>query len=209
MDGLVDDLVSRGVHAVGHFVLGNTYSHIHKTVTAQEVDMIVMGFKGASGLSEFFVGSNTEKVIRHANCPVLTVKGETHLKDINSFVYATDCTDEQEQVVPYIKALQELLDFQLYLVRVITPYNLLVKSSAMEQLNAFAEKHQFQSFILSTIEAEFAEEGILAFAAYNKISMVAMGTHGRTGLAHLFGGSVSEAVTIHANIPIWTLKMQE
>lgn len=209
LDGLVDSLTERGVDAVAHFVFGNTFSHIHKIVTSQDMDMIVMGSKGASGLSEFFIGSNTEKVIRHATCPVLTVKGETHLKDIKSLAYATDCTIEQEQLVTHIKTLQELLDFQLYLVRVITPYNFLVKSSAMEQLNTFAEKHAFKSFILSTIEAEFAEEGILAFAEHNKIDMVALGTHGRTGLAHLFGGSVSETVANHANIPIWTLKMQE
>lgn len=208
LDELVDGLVNRGIDAVAHFVFGNTYSHIHKTVTAQDMDMIVMGSKGASGLSEFFIGSNTEKVIRHANCPVLTVKGETHLKDIKSFVYATDCTEEQEQVVRHVKQLQALLGFQLYLVRVITPYNFLVKSSAMDQLNAFAEQHQFKNYILSTIEAEFAEEGILAFAAHNKTDMVAMGTHGRAGLAHLFGGSVSESVANHADIPIWTLRMQ-
>lgn len=209
LDELVDGLVDRGIAAASHFVFGNTYSHIHKTVTSQDMDMIVMGSKGASGLSEFFIGSNAEKVIRHATCPVLTVKGETHLKDIKSFVYATDCTVEQDQVVTQVKELQELLDFQLYLVRVITPYNFLVKSTAMEQLNTFAEKHQFKNFILSTIEAEFAEEGILTFAEHNKIDMLAMGTHGRTGLAHLFGGSVSESVANHANIPIWTLKMQE
>ncbi|MDW3195165.1 MAG: universal stress protein [Cytophagales bacterium] len=209
LDELVDDLVGRGINTTAHFVFGNTFSHIHKTVTAQDMDMIVMGSKGASGLSEFFIGSNAEKVIRHANCPVLTVKGETHLKDIKSFVYATDCTEEQEQVVGHVKALQELLGFQLYLVRVITPYNFLVKSSAMDQLNAFAEKHHFKNYILSTVEAEFAEEGILTFATHNKIDMAAMGTHGRTGLAHLFGGSVSESVANHADIPIWTLKMQE
>lgn len=209
LDELVYELVNRGINATAHFVFGNTFSHIHKTVTSQDMDMIVMGSKGASGLSEFFIGSNTEKVIRHANCPVLTVKGETHLKDIKSFVYATDCTEEQEQVVKHVKSLQELLGFQLYLVRVITPYNFLVKSTAMDQLNAFAEKHQFKNHILSTIEAEFAEEGILSFATHNKIDMVAMGTHGRTGLAHLFGGSVSETVANHADIPIWTLKMQE
>ncbi len=209
LDGLVATLRDEGITATTHFVLGNTFSHIHKTVTSQDVDLIVMGSKGASGLSEFLVGSNTEKVIRNANCPVLTVKGETHLKDIKSLAYATDCTEEQGQVIDHVKALQELLDIQLYLVRVITPYNFLVKSSAMEQLNSFAEKHALTGFILSTIEAEFAEEGILSFADHNKIDMVALGTHGRTGLAHLFGGSVSESVANHANIPIWTLKMQE
>lgn len=209
LDGLVDSLVERGIAAVGHFVFGNTFSHIHKTITNQDMDLVVMGSKGASGLSEFFIGSNTEKVIRHASSPVLTVKGPTSLKDIQSLVYATDCTQEQEQLVEPVQNLQELLGLQLYLIRVITPYNFLVKSTAMEQLNNFAEDHQFKNFILSTIEAEFAEEGILAFAEHNKIDMVALGTHGRTGLAHLFGGSVSESVANHANIPIWTLKMQE
>lgn len=209
LEGLVDELVEKGITAISHFVFGNTFSHIHKTITTLQMDLVVMGSKGASGLSEIFIGSNTEKVIRHAHSPVLTVKGPTKLEDLKTMVYATDCTVEQGQLIEHIKGLQEILDLQLYLVRVITPYNFLVKSKAMEQLNEFAEKYQFENYILSTIEAEFAEEGILAFAEHNKIDMAALGTHGRTGFAHLFGGSVSESVANHANIPIWTLKMQE
>ncbi len=56
---------------------GNIYSEITNISKEQEVDLIVMGTHGVSGIVEFFVGSNTYKVVTKATCPVLSVQGNT------------------------------------------------------------------------------------------------------------------------------------
>jgi len=53
---------------------GRAYNEIVEFATAHETDLIVMGTQGLSGLKKFFLGSTTAKVVRHAPCPVLTVK---------------------------------------------------------------------------------------------------------------------------------------
>ena len=50
---------------------------------------------------------------------------------------------------------------------------------------------------------------ILDYAQENEIDLIVMATHGRTGLAHFFGGSTAESVANHSNIPIVTFKLQE
>ena len=44
---------------------------------AYEVDLIVMGSHGASGLNEWLIGSNAQKIVRLAHCPVLTIKNKS------------------------------------------------------------------------------------------------------------------------------------
>ena len=53
-------------------------------------DLIIMGSHGASGLKELLTGSNTEKVIRFAEAPVLVLKSELKDVDFSDIVFATD-----------------------------------------------------------------------------------------------------------------------
>ena len=53
---------------------GIPYATILDIAEREDVDLIVMGTHGRSGLSRFFLGSVTEKVVRHAHCPVLTIR---------------------------------------------------------------------------------------------------------------------------------------
>ena len=200
-------LQERGTHVTSKLVFGNAFENIAATISDEEVDMVVMGSKGASGLSEIFIGSNAERVIRNAKCPVLTVKGPTEILKIKSLVMATDTSPEQEPVVEEIKKIQKFLHLNIHVVRVITPYNFLARGHALQQLKDFAAKVGLEDYTLDTIEAEFADEGIIAFAEKHDIGLVAMGTHGRKGLAHFFGGSTAEDVANHSKIPIWTMKM--
>ncbi len=62
-----------------------------------------MGTKGASGLSEVLIGSNTEKVVRRATCPVLSVKAEVDESAFKEIVYATEMSDQEAGVIDCIQ----------------------------------------------------------------------------------------------------------
>ena len=51
------------------------------------------------------------------------------------------------------------------------------------------------------------EKGIINFANTYGADLIAVATHGRTGLAHFFGGSISEDVANHSTLPVMTFKM--
>lgn len=207
LDELVKQLKAKAVQAASRLIFGNPYVHISKTISDQNVDLVVIGSKGASGLSEIFLGSNAERVIRHAECPVITVKGGVNLNEMKSLALASDLTPEQDVVVKEIQQLQALLGVNIHVVRVKTPYNFLGEEEAQKQLKAFQERNQLENFTLNTSEAEFADLGILEFAEKNQCGLIAMATHGRTGLAHFFGGSTAEDVANHSRIPIWTMRV--
>jgi len=56
------------------YVFGRAYAEIVNYAASNDVDLIVLGTHGLSGLQQFLLGSTAAKVVRHAPCPVLTVK---------------------------------------------------------------------------------------------------------------------------------------
>ncbi|HAY79285.1 MAG TPA: universal stress protein [Planctomycetaceae bacterium] len=57
-----------------HIVVGEPVTEIVAFSETRQVDMIVMGTHGRSGLGNLLIGSVAEGVVRHASCPVLTVR---------------------------------------------------------------------------------------------------------------------------------------
>jgi nucleotide-binding universal stress UspA family protein len=64
----------RGVKTEVHVAVGSVEGEILDTVDRHHVDVIVMGTHGRSGWGQLLLGSITERVVRRASCPVLTVK---------------------------------------------------------------------------------------------------------------------------------------
>ena len=59
-------------------VIGTPFLEIVRTAREQDVDLIVMGTHGRTGLAHMLIGSTAERVVRLAPCPVLTVKHPQH-----------------------------------------------------------------------------------------------------------------------------------
>ncbi len=73
-DQLQDYLKSRNVDASSHTATGVPHEAIVQVAQENDVDMIVMGTHGRTGLKHFFMGSTAERVIRYATCPVTTTR---------------------------------------------------------------------------------------------------------------------------------------
>jgi len=188
---------------------GSPYKSIGKEVAKQEADWVVMGSKGSSGLKEIFIGSNAERVIRYSDCPVITIKEKTDLSRMKSMVFASDLSGDQDGIAAKALHIQELFGLNMHLLRVKTPYNYLTEEVAIDQLAEFAERNGFVDYTNNTIEADFSEDGIIKFAEEVNAGLIVMGTHGRTGIAHMFGGSRAEDVVNHSTIPLLTFKIED
>lgn len=186
---------------------GSPYKSIGKEVAEEGGDWVITGSGGATGLRETFIGTNAERIIRYSPCPVITIKGKTKLSDIKNMVFASDLSMEQESVAAKAQALQQLLKLNMHVLRVKTPHNFLTEKVAREQLEEFAERAGLVDYTLNTISAEFSEEGIVRFADEIHAGLIVMGTHGRTGFAHLIGGSRAEEVANHAKVPVVTFRI--
>ena len=206
--GIKDAMVAQKDHIETKVKYGNPYVNISKEIAEEDVNYIIMGSDGASGLKEFFIGSVAEKVIRHASCPVIIVKGPSKLSGIKSIVFASDLSVEQDLIAEKAKEIQALLDANLHLLKVRTSQNLLRERGAQIQLEDFAKRNRLDRYTKNTIEAVYSDEGIVAFSEQVGAGLILMGTHGKTGLAHVFGGSRAEDVANESKIPVMTFKIK-
>lgn len=189
-------------------IFGNPYAGISNEVAEIKADLIIMGSKGSSGLEELLIGSNTEKVVRHATCPVITIKGEVSPSNIKSIIFASDFSDENETVIPHLKKIQSMVNAQLHLVKVNTPNSFESSRESQTKINSFISKHKLEDIKVEIYNSDSEEDGIIQYAEDNNIDMIAMATHGRTGFMHLLSGSIAEDVVNHSKRPVWTMKIK-
>lgn len=202
MDSLFD-----GLTVSTSLILDRTSQGVTKSATHNNVDLIVMGSHGASGMKEYFVGSNTQKVVRTSPVPVFVVKGEIEETTIKNVVFASDFTSEMKDSFKSTLALNKVLGAKLNLLMVNTPNSFKPTHVAEETLDLFLEDVTDKEFDLSIYNDINVEKGILNFCQKIDADLIAIATHGRTGLAHFFNGSISEDLVNHSSISVLTFKI--
>lgn len=170
-------------------------------------DLIVMGSHGASGFQEMFIGSNTEKVVRHSEIPVLVIKNQIPDFDIEDFVFATDANLQHRHILNKAVTFADKLNAKFHLLFVNTPNDFMTSEEASEKIREFAEEITSENYKIHIYNDISVEKGILNFAKKLDAGLLGIGTHGRKGIAHFFNGSISEDLVNHANRPVVTFKI--
>lgn len=187
-------------------VFGNPFAGISKEIADAKADIVIMGSKGSSGLAEVLIGSNTEKVVRHANCPVVTIKSKVNPESIKKIAFASDFKDVPERVMERLITSVKNIDAELHLVKINTPSMYETTRTSLEKMEETIKKFGIEAASINVYNSTSEEDGIIEFAEDHEMDMIAMATHGRTGFLHLLSGSIAEDVVNAAQRPIWTMK---
>ncbi|MGD1889116.1 MAG: universal stress protein [Cyclobacteriaceae bacterium] len=202
VEGKYSDIKLEGLVEVGH-----PFEHISRSIAEHEVDLVVIGTRGSSGLEEIFVGSNTEKVVRRVDCPVLSVKSPVSTDSIKDIAFATNFRDDYSKLIEQLVKLQKVFDATIHLVSINTPSNFENDRYYKQAMKKFAEEYKLENYTMNVYNDDPEEDGIIYFAEDIDADMIALGTHGRTGISRLLSGSIAEDVVNHAKRPVWTFKL--
>ena len=184
-----------------------TFEGIMDISQKNNIDLIVMGSHGANGFKEMIIGSNTEKVVRTSNVPVLVIKKEMGEFDVNKFVFASDFSDEVKGTFAKAVEFSNKFGAHLHLVSINTPNNFKSTAVAEKIMSDFVGNFQINNYSAHIYNDVNVEKGILNFANSIDADLIGMSTHGRKGLAHFFNGSISEDLVNHAIRPVVTFKI--
>ena len=171
------------------------------------IDLIVMGSHGSFGFQEMVIGSNTEKIVRASDVPVLVIKNEVKDFKATNFVFASDFSDEIKKPFQQLVDFATIFDADLNLVMINTPNSFKSTIVAESIMNDFIKDFKINKFALHIYNDTNVENGILNFANKVDADLIGMCTHGRTGFAHFFNGSISEDLVNHAVRPVITFKI--
>jgi nucleotide-binding universal stress UspA family protein len=193
----------------------------------KDIDLIIMTTHGRSGITRWWMGSVAEKVISEATAPVLLVRSKRLSKTraaeklhfSHKILAPLDGSDIGETALPYAETLAINSGASVSLLQVVSPPGTVEASllggpdwrkfiKAMHNagenyLKSLAEKLNGNG-IKSTYEVVTGDpaDKIVEYAGDKKITLIAMSTHGRTGLARWVLGSVADKVLHDARVPI-------
>ena len=188
---------------------GTVSQTVLKAIHQHDADLVVMGTTGTEGISELLVGSNTEKIVRSSPVPVFAIHKAQKVANIRNIVFPTTIDLDQRALLEKVKALQRFFHARLHLLYIKTPYPKQTDKELNESLERFAEFYGLTDYSIHIRHEPDEEEGILKFASRLEYSIIAMATHGFTGLTHLILGSIAENIVNHTREAVWTYTLHE
>ena len=212
--------------------VGQPAGLILERATSLPADLVVMGTHGTSGFQHFLLGSITEKVLRKASCPVLTVPPHVHATSQLPFkrlLCAVDFADPSLDAVRWALSLAGESGARLTLVHVLEwPWNEppppILEELPAEQGVALAEfrryseesaKKRLESLIPDSVSASQVATTlrngkphvqILQVAAEEQTDLIVIGVYGRNPVDVALFGSTTNQVVRRATCPVLTLR---
>lgn len=207
LEELMDSDFLDGINVSEAVQFEKAFDGIMKIIKKNEVDLVVMGSHGTSGFEEMFIGSNTEKVVRFSDVPVLVIKNQVDDFKASNFVFASDFSNEIKKPFKLLLDFAKVFNSKLNLVMINTPNSFKPTHTAEKIMSEFMAEFNYSNYSTDIYNDTNVERGILNFANSVNADLIGMCTHGRTGFAHFFNGSISEDLVNHAVRPVITFKI--
>lgn len=213
---------------------GSPANEILDRARTQASDLLVMGTHGRSGFERFLLGSVTEKVLRKAPCPVLTVPPRvadvvpTPAARLKNIVCPVDFSDSSAEALNYAISLANESGGRLTVVHVIEmppelpieehetifssprslpEYVVMAKADRSGRLKEMITNAGGAEGSISIVLATGkAYREILRIAAEQSADLIVVGIHGRGAADVFFLGSTTQHVVRQATCPVLTIR---
>jgi nucleotide-binding universal stress UspA family protein len=187
-----------------------------------EIDLIVMGTHGRVGIDHLLSGSVAEDVVRHAACPVLTVRckdGAGWKDQVRRILVPVDFSEHTPvrtaielahaygAEVDLLHVIEEAVLPTIYGVEPLSPgAPLYVQRTEGALRKTIADLPTGDLTVRSHVRIGNPTRRILEFAQEGGSDLIVLGSQGRTGLGKLLMGSVADKVVRLADVPVFTAK---
>lgn len=204
---------------------GAPHDEILSYVEEESIDLVVMGTHGRKGLDRYLLGSVTEKVVRASPVPVLSVKREDASPqpiEYTDVLIPTDGSEGAEVAVDHGVEFAGLVGADVHGLYV-TDIRATVpnvddgsQTAILDQLEAEGERATEYVETVANDAGIDARTAVVRGTPYAQIreyvvehdvDLIAMGTHGRTGVERYLLGSVAEKVVRTADVPVLTVRL--
>lgn len=184
--------------------------------------LLCLSTRGRGAVAELVFGSVTAQVIRTLHAPLL-VAGPSLREQPRPWRRMLVCLDGSATaatIVPVVAAWANHLELEVELLHVAYPLGHARSGDfqvpdedrdAAEQLRTAAAELQGAGVAARWTIIEYTDraEGIAQHADRSLSDLIALATHGRTGLARIIAGSVASDVLRHATVPVLTLRPEQ
>ncbi len=192
-------LEGRDVQVRAESCLGDPAAAIVAHAISSRAELIAMTTHGRSGVKRILMGSVTEKVLRQAPVPLLACRPGSRMEGW-SHVVALDGSPRAETILDDIIPLTRLSGATLHLLHVRSKASPSEIRSYLKQVALHCSALGVP--VTTAVRQGSAAPQILRYASEIRAGVVALATHGRTGLERALMGSVAETVLRGVSCPV-------
>ena len=220
--------MGEGLHISVECCNGRVFQQVESLALRREADLIVIATHGRSGVKHALLGSNAERIVRTSPVPVLTIRaGKTRAPlaptDMKRILVPTDFSKSSRAALEYAQWFAtpqtEILVAHVFEPPLCPdgPFGSLtigmgdleteLRTQASESMKSWmTELRKLQPNARGTIVEGFAADQLVRLAVEERVDLIAISTHGHTGLKHAYLGSVAEKVVRRASCPVLTVR---
>jgi nucleotide-binding universal stress UspA family protein len=227
LETLEREAAAAGVSASSEWGNGKPWKVIVEAQSRTGADLIVVGARGRTAYARILLGSTADRVIRMSPVPVLTVHPDDAARpaECRNVLVATDFSEEAAQATSNAIRLLRIPDHGGRLLLLHVCHLPLVyeteavaaaiarqvaedEDQARRQLETLAASLRTETLEVDTVVCQgYPAYAIVEEAKRADVDLIAVGTHGHSGLKHFFLGSVAERVVHHASCPVFTSRL--
>lgn len=193
-----------GVDACTSLIFNTGIEEIPKYISKNSYNLVVMGTHGQKGINKV-MGTNTLKVINRSAVPVLAVKLTDKHSLPKNWVLVSDFQEESREKFEILMELAQGLEANVQALYVNTPYYFLESGDIQDRIESFLSKVPKDRVKRNIINANNEERGIESFLKSCECDLIAVITHGHSGLLPLFRRSITERLINHLQVPVLSL----
>ena len=170
-------------------------------------DLIIMGSQGVSDFEEMIIGSNTEKIVRTSDIPVIVVKTDAEKFKLKNLVFASDFKDDKKEAFGKFLKFANEFNSKIHLLKVNTPGKFESSFDTREKIQNFIGESELPKHTINVYNDTSVVKGVTNFSREINADLIALSTHGRSGLSSLFNGSITKSVSKTVLRPVITFKL--
>ena len=173
---------------------------------SMNVDLIVMGTKGASDILDKWLGTHAQDVIKNAKCPVLTIPNDVPIDYPQRILYAADFKDDEIHAVQKVLDIAKFLGATCKVVHIHEAFEPNIGHIVEETIKDLENKFKNEDVTVQQFHRDDTIEGIETYIKTYEPNVLAMAIHEKSFLDNIFSTSVTQHFIQEAKIPMLTFK---
>ena len=189
-------------------IIDDEETPIHRLIlecaAEHDVDVVVMGTHGRTGVGRFLLGSVAEQTLQESPIPVVTVHDDTVIDfAVDTVLVPTDGSEGADAATEHAIDLVSDVDGTLHALHVTSD----ARDEAPSPTEDVRERGTAAGLdVVTATRSGRPHEAIAGYVAEAGIDVVVMGTHGHTGLRRYLLGSVTERTVRFSPVPVVSVK---
>ncbi len=191
---------------------GKVYREVVNQARESDAWLIVAGTHGSSGFEELWMGSNANRIVTAAPCPIITIRSGVEInRKLERIVMPMDNTMETRQKVPFTSELASAFDAEVHVLAIYTTSVEEIRDKVLiyaKQAAKYLKENGVRSQIVE-LEAENLSTVTIEYARKIDANLISIMTEQEKTAINLWLGPYAQQMVHHSPIPVLSIHPKE